>query len=254
MKELKNHVSLIVGGNGDIGGAIAKGLCSLGADVIPLGRNKSRNKSTIASLKKLGNSWSENISIDVNQPSTIKQVLRSIIKKYKKIDSCVCAAGIYMNKSAETLTLSEWNNIINTNLTGSFNVCRIVGEKMLLQGSGSIVNISSLSAVQALTGTIAYSVSKAGVISLTQGLSAEWASRGVRVNAIIPGVFPTKLNKKALQLPGRKENILKGIPIRRLGDVKELIGATRFLVSKDSTYVTGIALPVDGGFLSFSGY
>ena len=245
---------MIVGATGDIGDAIAHGFVHEGATVIPTGRNRKRLKAVIASLARLGNSWNEPIAVDITKHGSIKRLCRIVVQRYKKIDCMVCAAGIYLNKPAERVTRSEWDAIIGTNLTGMFSACQTVGTIMLRRGSGNIITIGSLGSFVAMSNTIAYSVSKAGVIALTKAFSAEWAHRGVRINCLVPGVFPTRLNKKALRMRGRLKNILRGIPLKRLGSLDELVGAAVFLASDEARYVTGISLPVDGGFLSFSGY
>ena len=192
--------------------------------------------------------------IDICNEKQVKHIVARIIKKTKRIDSMVCASGVYLNKPAENMTAKDWDSVVGTNLTANFTVCREVGKVMLEQKKGSIITIGSLGSFVALSGTLAYSVSKAGVVSMTQCLASEWTEKGVRVNSIIPGVFPTKLNKKALTKPGRLDNILKGIPAKRLGNLEELSGAAVFLASDESSYISGISMPVDGGFLGFSGY
>jgi len=166
----------------------------------------------------------------------------------------VCASGAYLKKPAEDVSLDEWNHIISVNLTGVFLANKVVGKVMLSQSSGSIVNIGSLGSFVSLSHTVAYCVSKSGVVMLTRCLSSEWCQRGVRVNAIIPGVFPTNLNRKALSDPVRLNNIIARTPMKRLGDVNELAGAAIYLVSDESKFVTGITMPVDGGFLAHSGF
>ncbi len=251
---LKGKVAIIFGGNGDIGGAIAQGFCRQGATVIPTGRNKKRLSAILKKLKEMGNGWNESVPVDIRKSAQIKNICRKVLKRYKKIDCMVCASGIYYNKSADKVTKKEWDDVIETNLTGMFTACQVVGNIMLKQGDGNIITIGSLGSFVAMSNTVAYSVSKAGAVALTKALSAEWSSRGVRVNTLIPGVFPTRLNKRALRIRGRVQNILRGIPLRRLGTLDELVGAAVFLASDEAQYVTGISLPVDGGFLSYSGY
>ena len=253
-KRLEGKVAIVIGGNGDIGGAIACGLCNEGAIVVPTGRKKTSVKAIVNILAHNGNIWTEPLCTDITREEQLNRLCKKVLKRYGRIDILVNASGVYLNKPAVKVTKKEWNAIIDTNLSGVFSACRIIGAIMLTQKRGSIINIGSIGSFVALSNTAAYSVSKAGLVSLSKSLSAEWASRGVRVNTIIPGVFPTRLNKKALQLKGRKENIIRGIPMKRMGKLHELVGASIFLASDESQYVTGISLPVDGGFLSFSGY
>jgi len=253
-KRLDEKIAIVLGGNGDIGGAIARGLCEAGATVIPAGRNKIRLQAIVKDLAAMGNAWRSVDCTDITKENQLNALCKKVLKKHKRIDIVVNASGIYLNKPAKNVTKREWDIIVDTNLTGMFLASRIFGTAMLKQKKGSIINIGSLGSYVALSNTVAYSVSKAGVVALTKALSAEWSSGGVRVNTIVPGVFPTRLNKKALQIKGRKENIIKGIPMKRLGMLKELVGAAVYLASDESSYVTGTSLPVDGGFLSFSGY
>ena len=254
MNRLKGKTAVVFGGNGDIGGEIARAFVSEGATVIPTGRNITRLKKIIAHLKRAGNRWQEPIPVDVRSRSDIRALFRKIIRVYQNIDSVVCASGIYLNKPAVTMKEKEWDKVIDVNLKGTLLVCQEAAHYMLKQQAGSIITVGSLGSFVALSNTTAYSVSKAGVVSLTQCLASEWADKNVRVNCLVPGVFPTRLNKKALAMKGRVKNILRGIPARRLGSLTELTGGAVFLASDESSYVNGISLPIDGGFLGFSGY
>jgi len=247
-------VVLIFGATGDIGSALAEGFCREGAIVIPTGRDRKRLAQLVRKLAVLRNPWQKSLAVDITRPEQITRACRTVQRAFGRIDSMVCASGIYLNKPAEAVTKAEWNSILDTNLTGVFSACQVTGSYMLPRGAGSIITIGSLGSFVALSNTVAYSVSKAGVVALTRSLAAEWAARGIRVNALIPGVFPTRLNKKALAMKGRLKNILRGIPMKRLGALQELVGAAIFLASDESRYVNGVTLPVDGGFLSFSGY
>lgn len=251
---LSSKVCVVFGGSGDIGGAICRKMVKEGATVIPVGRNKTRLKMRLSELKQLGNTEDEVFSVDIEDETAVKGLYSSVLKKYSRIDVVACTSGVYDNVPAEKMTTKAWEKVIRTNLTGNFVVCREAGKIMLKQGRGSIITIGSLGSYVALSGTCAYSASKAAVVSLTQSLASEWADRGVRVNCIVPGVIPTRLNEKALKKPGRVDNILRGIPMKRLGSADEIAGAAAFLAGDDSAYITGAALPVDGGFLSFSGY
>ncbi len=253
-KRLSGKVAIVFGGNGDIGGAIAKGFCRAGATVVPTGRNKKRLSKITKELASLGNSYSKEISVDVNDSAAVKNFISCVKKDLKQIDIMVYASGIYIKQPAEKLTSKDWNNVIQTNLSSAFFTSQEVGKIMLKQGFGNIITIGSLGSFVALTNTVAYSVSKAGICSLTKCLASEWASRNVRVNCIIPGVFPTRLNEKALSDKKRVKNILRGIPNGKLGKLEELVGSATFLASDEASYVNGVSLPVDGGFLSFSGY
>ncbi len=255
MGTLSGKIAVVFGASGDIGGEISLGLRGEGAFVIPCGRNLKRLRAISSELAKNGNGLDVILrAVDVTDEGSVKKFLKDIAGKYGRIDVMVFASGIYLNKPSEKTTTNEWDKVMNVNLRGAFITMRETGKIMLKQGKGSIISIGSLGSSVAMSNTIAYSASKAGLVSITKSFASEWAERGVRVNCVIPGVFPTRLNAKALAMKGRKENILKGIPMHRLGKLSELSGAVNYLASGESSYVTGISLPVDGGFLSFSGY
>ncbi len=254
MARLEGAVAVIFGGTSGIGQSIASGFLDEGAVVIPTSRSQEKVSETLENFTLRGNKWSSCMTVDVKDEQQIQSLCDAVIDQFGRIDIMVCTAGAYLKKPAEDVSKDEWDNVIQTNLTGTFSTNRIVGNIMLKQGKGSIINIGSLGSTVALSGTVAYCASKAGVVMVTRCLSSEWCKRGVRVNAIIPGVFPTNLNQKALSDPVRVENILRRTPMGRLGDLSELVGAAVFLASDESAFVSGIELPVDGGFLAHSGF
>lgn len=251
---LENKVILVFGATGDIGKAISRGFIGEGATVIPTSRNQENVTAVVEEFNSLGNNWNRIITCDIADEHQIDDICGKIVDEFGRIDCMVCASGAYLKKPAEDVSLDEWNHIISVNLTGVFLANKVVGKVMLSQSSGSIINIGSLGSFVSLSHTVAYCVSKSGVVMLTRCLSSEWCQRGVRVNAIIPGVFPTNLNRKALSDPVRLNNIIARTPMKRLGDVNELAGAAIYLVSDESKFVTGITMPVDGGFLAHSGF
>jgi NAD(P)-dependent dehydrogenase (short-subunit alcohol dehydrogenase family) len=190
------------------------------------------------------------VTSDVSEHASLERVLREAIGAFGKVDILVNSAG--RTKRAPTIDFSEddWNAIIDTNLTGTLRACQVFGRHMLENESGSIINIASLSTFVALKEVAAYSASKAAVGSLTKSLAVEWSSRGVRVNAIAPGVFRTALNQKLLDETERGREFLMRTPMQRFGNVEELAGAAIFLASDAASFVTGEILTVDGGFLA----
>jgi len=253
-RRLENKIILVFGATGDIGKAISAGFINEGAQVIPASRNREKVAQTIDEFKKAGNQWTEPVTCDVTDESQIEYLCEKIMARFARIDCMVCASGAYLKKPAQDVSLEEWNHIISVNLTGVFLANKIVGKIMLSQSKGSIINIGSLGSFVSLSHTIPYCVSKSGVVMLTKCLSSEWCSHGVRVNAIIPGVFPTNLNRKALSDPVRLNNIINRTPMKRLGEVNELAGAAVYLASDESSFVTGTTFAVDGGFLAHSGF
>jgi NAD(P)-dependent dehydrogenase (short-subunit alcohol dehydrogenase family) len=247
--ELNGKVAVVVGGTSGIGRAIAHGLARAGADVIPTSRRLEQVEATAREIEQFGRR-SLRISADVSDRESLERVFSEAIQVFGKIDILVNSAG--RTKRAPTIDFSEedWEGILDTNLTGTLRACQVFGKHMLERESGSIINIASLSTFVALREVAAYSASKAAVGSLTKSLAIEWSSRGVRVNAIAPGVFRTELNQQLLDETERGSEFLLRTPMKRFGNVEELAGAAVFLASDAASFVTGEILVVDGGFLA----
>jgi NAD(P)-dependent dehydrogenase (short-subunit alcohol dehydrogenase family) len=190
------------------------------------------------------------LTSDVSDRSSLQSVLTETVRVFEKVDILVNSAG--RTKRAPTIGFldEDWNAIMDTNLTGTLRACQIFGRHMIERQYGRIINIASLSSFVALYEVAAYSASKAAVASLTKSLAVEWASYGVCVNAIAPGVFRTTLNQKLLDESERGREFLLRTPMKRFGKVEELAGAAVFLASDAASFVTGEILAVDGGFLA----
>lgn len=247
--ELKGKVAVVVGGTSGIGRAIAHGLAQAGADVVPTSRRADQVEAAAREIENFGQR-SLRVSSDVSDRASLERLLAETIQTFGKVDILVNSAG--RTKRAPTIDFPEddWNAIIDTNLNGTLRTCQVFGKHMLERESGSIINIASLSTFVALHEVAAYSASKAAVGSLTKSLAVEWSSRGVRVNAIAPGVFRTALNHKLLDETERGREYLIRTPMRRFGNVDELAGAAIFLASDAASFVTGEIIAVDGGFLA----
>ena len=178
--------------------------------------------------------------------------LRSVVKRFGKIDILINGAGINSVTPFLELSLDEWNSVISSQITGVFLGCQVFGSHMVNKNSGSIINISSASSGPPLSKAFPYSVAKAGIKNLTQNLAREWALSGVRVNAIRPGFFPTEWNKKNFITKEREKSILSHTPMNRYGKPEELIGALLWLSSDASSFVTGAEITIDGGFSSMT--
>jgi NAD(P)-dependent dehydrogenase (short-subunit alcohol dehydrogenase family) len=247
--ELNGKVAVVVGGTSGIGRAIALGLAQAGADVVPTSRREEQVETVAREIEELGQR-SLRVPSDVADRASLERVLSEVLGAFGKVDILVNSAGT--TKRAPTIAFSEedWNRIIDTNLTGTLRACQVFGRHMLERGQGSIINIASLSTFVALNEVAAYSASKAAVGSLTKSLAVEWSSRGVRVNAIAPGVFRTALNEKLLDETERGREFLMRTPMKRFGDVDELAGVAIFLASDAASFVSGEIIAVDGGFLA----
>lgn len=247
--ELNGKIAVVIGGTSGIGLAIAKGMAEAGADVIPTSRRQDQVDAAAQEIETRGKR-SLRVSSDVSDRGSLERVLEAAIKAFGKVDILVNSAG--RTKRAPTIDFTEedWNSILDTNLTGTLRAAQVFGRHMLERETGSIINIASLSTFVALYEVAAYSASKAAVASLTKSLAIEWGQRGVRVNAIAPGVFRTPLNEKLLDETERGREFLVRTPMKRFGNVDELAGAAIFLASDAASFVNGEVLAVDGGFLA----
>jgi NAD(P)-dependent dehydrogenase (short-subunit alcohol dehydrogenase family) len=247
--ELTDRIAVVIGGTSGIGRAIAHGLAEAGADVVPTSRRAEQVELTAGEIEERGRR-SLRVASDVSDRASLQHLLDSCIEAFGKVDILVNSAG--RTRRAPTLDFSEqdWNDILETNLTGTLRACQVFGRHMLERGYGRIINIASLSTFVALYEVAAYAASKAAVASLTKSLAIEWGPRGVCVNAIAPGVFRTALNEKLLDETERGREFLIRTPMKRFGKVEELAGAAVFLASDAASFVNGEVLVVDGGFLA----
>jgi len=247
--DLNGKVAVVIGGTSGIGRAIAHGLAQAGADVIPTARRAEPVEAAAGEIEALGRRTLR-LTSDVSDRASLQHLLDETVKAFEKVDILVNSAG--RTKRAPTIDFpdDDWNAILDTNITGTLRACQIFGRHMIERQYGRIINIASLSTFVALYEVAAYSASKAAVASLTKSLAVEWASHGVCVNAIAPGVFRTALNQKLLDETERGREFLLRTPMKRFGKVEELAGAAVFLASDAASFVTGTILTVDGGFLA----
>jgi NAD(P)-dependent dehydrogenase (short-subunit alcohol dehydrogenase family) len=246
---LKGKTAVVIGGTSGIGKALALGLAYAGADVVPSSRRTEQVDAAASEVEAIG-VRSLRVTSDVANRSTLEALLSQSIAAFGKVDILINCAG--KTKRAPTLDFPEeaWNDIIDTNLTGTLRGCQVFGRHMIERGYGRIINIASLSTFVALNEVAAYSASKAAVASLTKSLAVEWSKLGVNVNAIAPGVFRTPLNTALLDGTERGKEFKMRTPMGRFGQVEELAGAAIYLASDAASFVTGEVLVVDGGFLA----
>ena len=261
--DLSGEIAVVIGATGVLGGGLADGLAAAGAKVAVLGRNVERGEARVKAIRDAGGQ-AHFFSADASNRDSLAAAREAIESAWGTATILVNAAGgndpkvtVTAERTFETIAADDWRNAFDLNLVGGALLpCQEFGPAMCAAGRGSIINIASVSAHLPLSRVVAYSSAKAAVLSLTQFLAREWATKGVRVNSITPGFFPAEQNRKLLfnddgSPTARTQSIWAHTPMNRFGEAKELIGACLFLASeKAASFVTGIDLRVDGGFLS----
>lgn len=247
--QLPNKVAIVTGGAQGIGKALSTGLAKAGAKVIIADINETRAAETVSELRNL-NLNIDYVKTDITDNKQITNLVNQVIKKYNSIDILVNNAGISRKNPIELFTEEDWYKVMDVNLNAPFFLSQSVGRFMIKQKRGKIINIASMSALIVNKGIpqISYNVSKSGLNMLTKCLAVEWAKYNVHVNAIAPGHVFTEMTKKALANPQIMEERISGIPLRRIAVPEDLVGATIFLASEVSNYITGQCIVVDGGF------
>jgi len=248
---LEGRVAIITGSSRGIGLAIAKGYAREGARVVLTSRNAASLAGPSAELKAVGAQVLA-LQSDVSNPQDVEAMVRETLAAFGRIDVLVNNAGIQLRMAAEDLDLPSWQRVIDTNLTGVFLCSQAVGKVMLAQRSGSIITIASMSSYLGMPARVPYSTAKTAVVGLTRTLAAEWGPRGVRVNAIAPGYIWTDMTEKAVQGGWLEKEVIVGrTPLRRFGQVEDMVGPAIFLASDEAAFLTGQVIPVDGGFLAY---
>jgi 2-deoxy-D-gluconate 3-dehydrogenase len=237
----------VTGGNGGIGLGIAKGLAQAGANVAIAGRNEAKNQ---AALKALGGNAIA-VGGDVNDPATVKRMVAETVKAFGGLDILVANAGINIRKLPQDYALEEWHRIMDTNLTSVFACCQAAYPEMKRRGGGKIVTIGSMTSIFGFDVGPVYAASKGAVVQLTKSLASAWAKDNIQVNSILPGFIDTELTQNLRRnFPEAHERVVSRTPARRWGAPADLAGTAVFFCSGASDFVTGTALPVDGGFSS----
>lgn len=245
---LEGKVAIVIGGGGYLCGEMARGFARAGCSVAVLDLRPEKAEALKNELTAAGFDRVMALAMDVAKKQDHVRALAEVLRTFGQVDILVNGAGINNPKPFLDLFLEEWQAVLDSQITGTMLGCQVFGGYMIEQGRGSIINISSASAGPPLSKAFAYSVAKAGIKNLTQNLGREWATKGVRVNALRPGFFPTEWNRKNFITPEREAAILGHTPMHRYGDPVELIGAVLWLSSDASGFVTGAEIAVDGGF------
>jgi NAD(P)-dependent dehydrogenase (short-subunit alcohol dehydrogenase family) len=247
--DLTKETAVVIGGTSGIGLALTRGLAQAGANVIPTGRRQELVQTASAEVVALGRR-SLAQTCDVTDNASLERLLQSVCAEFSSVQILVNCAGRIKRMPTLEVPDAEWNAIMETNLNGTLRACRVFGRHMIEKRYGRIINIGSLSSLVGLFEVAAYAASKAAVASLTKSLAIEWATSGVCVNALIPGVLRTDLNAALLDGTERGREFLMRTPMRRFGKPEELVGAAVFLASDSASFVTGHLLVVDGGIMA----
>ncbi len=247
--DLSGRVAVVMGGTSGIGRAIAAGLAQAGADVVATGRREKNVQEVAAEIEKAGRKTLRH-TVDASNRDSIDALRNAVLQKFGRVDILVNSAGQIFRKPTVNISESEWNTLLDVNLTGTLRACQSFYEPLMASGHGRIVNIASLNSYVSFFEVAAYAASKSGVLGLTRSLAVEWAQKNINVNAIAPGVFRTELNSGLLDGTDRGRELLTRTPMKRFGKIPELVGTAIFLASDAASFITGQCIAVDGGFLA----
>jgi NAD(P)-dependent dehydrogenase (short-subunit alcohol dehydrogenase family) len=245
---LRGKVAVVIGGTGELCGAMGEGLAAAGAEVVLVGRNEEKAKPRLERIHAAGGKGYF-VSAEASDKLAVQTLLDTVLKRSGQIDIVVNGAGVNSATPFLEIAEDEFDRIIKINLKGVFLGCQIFGKYLVERGSGgSIINLGSMSGLVPLSRVFTYSASKAAVHNLSKNLAREWAPKGVRVNTVVPGFFPAEQNRKILS-PDRVTSIMGHTPMKRFGEARELIGATLLLASDAAGgFITGAEIVVDGGY------
>ncbi len=241
-------VALVTGGNGGIGLAMARGLAQAGAKVVIAGRDAAKSAAAVAALTGDG-LQADAIEADVTDEASVQRLFGTALQRHGALHILVNNAGTSIRKAPQDLSLAQWNTVLDTNLTSTFLCARAAHASLRQAGGGKVVNIGSMLSIFGAPYASAYGASKGGVVQFTRSLATAWAADNIQVNAVLPGWIDTDLTRKARdQVAGLNERVLGRTPAGRWGVPADLAGIAVFLASSASDFVTGAAIPVDGGY------
>src|SRR5581483_30838 len=246
--DLGGRVAIVTGGNGGIGLGMARGLGGAGAALAIVGRNAAKSEQAVADLASCGIKAIA-VTADVTDRDAVDAMVGRVTRELGRVDILVNNAGINIRKPPDLLEHDEWARVIDTNLTSAFLCSKAVHPAMKSSGGGKIINIGSMMSIFGASFAPAYAASKGGIVQLTKATAVAWATDNIQVNAVLPGWIDTELTQNARQqVKGLHESVLSRTPAARWGVADDFAGVAAFLASSASAFVTGTAIPVDGGF------
>jgi 2-deoxy-D-gluconate 3-dehydrogenase len=246
--DLQGKVAIVTGGNGGIGLGMAQGLSAAGATVVIAARNADKSAAAVASIIASGGKASA-IVVDVTDEADCQTMVAATLKTHGRLDILINNAGINIRKRPEEYTLAEWQQILQTNLTSAFICSQAAYPEMKRAAQGKIINIGSMMSIFGTAFTTPYAASKGGIVQMTRALACAWAADNIQVNAVLPGWVDTELTQTARKdIAGLHERVLARTPAGRWGDSHDFAGIAVFLASAASDFITGTAIPVDGGY------
>ena len=245
---LSGKVALVTGGNGGIGLGMAQGLANAGAAILVAGRNDEKNAAAVATLVESGSDAAA-ATADVTDETAVAAMVEAALSRWGRLNILVNNAGINIRKEPQELSLDEWRSVLDTNLTSAFLCSQAVYPYMAANGGGKIINIGSMMSIFGAAFTPAYASSKGGIVQLTKATATAWAKHNIQVNAVLPGWIDTDLTRRGRrEVEGLHERVLARTPAGRWGQPADMAGIAVFLSGPASDFVTGAAIPVDGGF------
>ena len=245
---LSGKVALVTGGNGGIGLGMAQGLANAGAAILVAGRNDEKNAAAVATLVESGSDAAA-ATADVTDEAAVAAMVEAALSRWGRLNILVNNAGINIRKEPQELSLDEWRSVLDTNLTSAFLCSQAVYPYMAANGGGKIINIGSMMSIFGAAFAPAYASSKGGIVQLTKATATAWAKHNIQVNAVLPGWIDTDLTRRGRrEVEGLHERALARTPAGRWGEPADMAGIAVFLSGPASDFVTGAAIPVDGGF------
>ncbi len=246
--DLSGRVAIVTGGNGGIGLGMARGLANAGAAVVVAGRNAEKTAAAVAELESLG-AKAAAVEVNVTDQASCQSMIAFAVERFGRLDILVNNAGTNIRKQPTEYSLAEWHEVLETNLTSAFVCAQAAYSEMKRAGGGKIINIGSMMSIFGASFAVPYAASKGGIVQMTKGLATAWAKDNIQVNAVLPGWIDTDLTRKAReQVKGLHERVLERTPAGRWGITADFAGIAVFLSSPASDFVTGTAIPVDGGY------